>query len=29
MVSFVVSDQADWITGQSFVVDGGTSLLLL
>jgi 3-oxoacyl-[acyl-carrier protein] reductase len=29
MVSFLVSDQANWITGQSFVVDGGTSLLLL
>lgn len=29
MVSFLVSDQAAWITGQSFVVDGGTSLLLL
>jgi 3-oxoacyl-[acyl-carrier protein] reductase len=29
MVGFLVSDQANWITGQSFVVDGGTSLLLL
>jgi NAD(P)-dependent dehydrogenase (short-subunit alcohol dehydrogenase family) len=26
MVGFLVSDQANWITGQSFVVDGGTNL---
>jgi 3-oxoacyl-[acyl-carrier protein] reductase len=26
MVGFLVSDQANWITGQSFVVDGGTDL---
>lgn len=29
MVGFLVSDDADWITGQTFVVDGGTSLLML
>ncbi|MET9318287.1 SDR family oxidoreductase [Kribbella sp. NPDC003505] len=26
MVGFLASDQAGWITGQSFIVDGGTSL---
>jgi 3-oxoacyl-[acyl-carrier protein] reductase len=27
VVAFLASDQADWITGQSIVVDGGSSLL--
>ncbi len=25
MVSFLVSDQASWVTGQSFIIDGGVS----